>query len=139
MKKWITLLVLISYTTAYCDCAQPVTHLNQGDIAQCEGYLFTKDQELKVRLTNNDYNFLKQEVDLQTKQLDLYKLNVQLYDDNIQKESQKSELWRVKAEESSKKVTELENGRWLRDGAMIALGIALTCLGAWALGQGYKR
>lgn len=116
-------------------CAQPVFHLLPNQAAPCEGYLFSPEKEKELRLMNEDYTFVKQELDLREKQVDKLQQSVTLLEQVNEKEQEKSELWRAKAEDSTKKYMESEDGRGRRDLIFLLGGVVLTCAAAWAVGQ----
>jgi len=49
-------------------------------------------------------------------------------------EAEKSELWRARAEDSTKKLVETESNRGLRDALFLILGIGLTVGAGAAVG-----
>lgn len=116
-------------------CAQPVFHLLPNEAAPCEGYLFSPEKEHELRLMNEDYKFIQQELDLRQKQVDKLQQSVTLLEDVTKKEQDKAELWRAKAEDSTKKYMESEDGRGRRDLIFLIGGVVLTCAAAWAVGQ----
>jgi hypothetical protein len=136
MKKLLTIILLFSHINAYStSCSKNVAYLEEGKTAPCTGYLFSPDQELKVRLLDDQNLFLTDQAKFKDKQLQLYINQAKLSDDLYQKEQQKSVMWRTTAEDATEKLVKADSNRGWRDFAMILVGIGLTCLGAWAVGQ----
>lgn len=73
MLKIIT-IIMTSSSLAWANCPKPVTHLEQGSIVPCEGYLFSpeKEQEVYYKLerikTLEEINQLQEERFNHTKQ-----------------------------------------------------------------------
>ena len=138
MKTFISLLLTISLIVpvqAFGECNKPVVTLNAGEAAPCKGFLFSPNKEQEVRMLNEDYTLLQQELTLKNKQIDLYKKDISDVDFMIQKERDKSELWRKAAEDSTKQLVDIKEGQGRRDWLMIFAGIALTVGAGYAVGQ----
>lgn len=138
MRKFLPILLvgtMLSEAAFAGGCSQPVFHLLPNQGAPCEGYLFSPEKEKELRLMNEDYTFLKQELDLREKQVDKLQKSVTLLEEVNDKEQQKAELWRAKAEDSTKKYMESEDGRGRRDLLFLIGGVVLTCAAGWAIGQ----
>ncbi len=138
MKTLISLLLTISLVVpvqAFGECNKPVVTLNQGEVAPCKGYLFSPTKEQEVRVLNEDYSLLQQELTLKNKQIDLYKKDMSDVDFMIGKERDKAELWRKAAEDSTKQLVEVKEGQGKRDWLMILAGVALTVGAGYAVGQ----
>jgi len=102
-------------------CQQPVKYLEQGSQAPCSGYLFSPEKEAELRLMSEN------EV-LKDKKMKLLEDQIILSESIIVKERERSELWRNAAEESTKK---LVNTNYY----MVLLGVGLTVLAGWSIGQ----
>jgi len=141
MKKFLTLLLVFSLILpiqSMADCPKPVTLLEEGTSAPCRGFLFTPQKELEVRLLNEDNKLLGKEIEFKDIKID--KLNKSLFESDkiYDLERQKTELWRLKAEDSTKKLIESEDGRGKRDLLFVILGVALTVGAGFAIGQAAK-
>jgi hypothetical protein len=117
----------------YADCLKPVQYTLKGEVAQCSGFLFSPQKELEVRISVEENKVLKQELELNKKLLDNYRLQVSNLEHIYSKESEKTELWRVRAEDSTKKLIESESGRGNRDLLFLIGGVALTIASGYAL------
>lgn len=61
MAKNLIVFIIVSnffLNSLSAECLKPVTHLNNGDTTQCEGYLFTLEKELEVRIKISNYDNL---------------------------------------------------------------------------------
>lgn len=138
MSKILPLILVCAFSSkALADCS-PVTPLNAGDAAPCQGFLFTPAKELQLRLMNEDYKYLKEQTDLYIQQKELYKKELETTQQIADKEAQKAELWRHQAEDSTQKLTQMQDRQGYRDWAFLLSGIALTTLAAWSVGQAHK-
>jgi hypothetical protein len=107
-------------------CPADVQYLNKGETANCSGYLFSPSKQEELKFMRQDYKLLQQEVTILKQQKELYEANVVKLNEIITKEEQKSELWRAKAEDSSKKYMESEQYRGTRDAWFFGGGIVAT-------------
>jgi len=136
MKKLITIIILLSYVNSFAvECKQEVTYLLEGQTSPCNGFLFSPAMELKVRLLNDENLFLIDQAKIKDQKVQIYIDQLKLSDDIYQKEQQKSTLWRTAAEDATEKLVKTDSNRGWRDFTFIVVGIGLTCLGAWSLGQ----
>jgi hypothetical protein len=133
MKKFVCgmLAATISGQAIGASCAQPVYHLLQGQPAVCEGYLFSPDEEAKLRLEDQDYKLLKDESDLKDKQLQLYKGEVDDLQIAVTKEKDETKMWRDTADAAEQKYISQEERAGGRDLLFTVLGVLLT------IGSGY--
>lgn len=137
MSKLVVLLLSLSLaipTPAYAKCERQVKVLDVGDKAPCRGFLFSPEKELEIRLIVQDKGLLNQELEYKNKKIDLLLKDLIVVDSIIEKERQKSELWRIRAEESTLKLVESEEGRGKRDFWFVVLGVALTVGAGYAVG-----
>ena len=134
----LTLSLILPQNTAAATCEKPVTLLNEGASAPCRGYLFTPEKELEVRIVNEDYKILQKEIEFKDLQIGKLQKSLNESDKIIELEVQKAELWRNRAEDSTKKLIESEDGRGTRDFWMVVLGVALTVGAGFAIGQAAK-
>jgi len=120
-----TLTLLISFVlfsqNINAQCQQPAKYLEQGSPAPCSGYLFSPEKEAELRL-------MSQNQELKDKKTQLLQEQLLLSESITIKERERAEMWRIAAEESSKKA--LTN-----DYFMILLGVGLTVLAGWSIGQ----
>lgn len=128
------LLLIPQVLLAQNNCNQNVTALKKGEPAPCDGFLFSKEQELKVRTQDQEIKLLKTEVEIQGKLIESYTLDVETLEEIRVKEREKTELWRKQAEESTEKLAEATGDRFGRDMIMILLGIGLTVGAGFAVG-----
>jgi len=104
-NKLLAYVLSITYSIgSYAACGKPVTYLEEGAQTPCTGFLFTLDAEKEVRLNNYELGVQSNLVRLQTKQIAL------IQEDN-QVLSQQVNLWRTRAEDSTKKLIESENSK----------------------------
>lgn len=132
------LAVLLSLglgTPAQAFCQKPVQLIKQGEAANCEGWLFSKEKEQELRLINEEYKLLTKRIEIYEKELSLYQANIKLYEEMALKEQAKTELWKTRAEDLSTKYVAQENGRGWRDMFFLFGGVVLTVAAGWALGQ----
>lgn len=140
MNKFLAILLSISLPiSSFAECTKPVTSLEEGSITPCKGFLFTPEKELEVRIMVKEYELLEQE----TKTLNLIidkqdKKSIE-FNKIIDLEQQKTELWKTRAEDITFKFVEIEEKRTRRDFAFILMGIGLTVLSGFAIGQAAGR
>lgn len=136
MKKLLCFILVIAMSSqALAECANPVTALDQGAQAPCRGYLFSPQKEKEIRLLNEDYKLLKDEVAYKDTKIKLMGTNLSLADEILQKEREKTELWRLTAEKSTLELVKTNEGQGRRDLYMILLGVLVTVGAGYALGQ----
>jgi len=139
MKKLLCcILVNIVTFQSFADCTKPVTLLEQGASAPCRGYLFTVEKEKEIRLINEDVKLLKEEISYKDSKIKLLSANLNLADDILQKEREKTELWRNTAEKSTLQLIKSNEGQSRRDLYMILLGVVVTVGAGFAVGQASK-
>lgn len=137
MKKRLLALILsiILPMQSFAVCTNAVTLLPEGASAPCRGYLFTPEKELELRVLVKDHELLKQEFDLKNKAIDRL-TNVNKYSEDIIKlESDKAELWRIRAEDSTKKLMESVANRQEKDLLWMLAGVLLTVGAGYAVHQ----
>lgn len=135
MKKLLCLVLAISMSsTAFANCPKPVTALEQGAQAPCNGFLFSKQKEQEVRLMAEDYKLLQEEVEIKNKKLELTLKDLRLSDDIILKERERTELWRLTAEKSTLELVKVNENQGNRDLLMILLGVVVTVGAGYAVG-----
>jgi hypothetical protein len=85
---------------------------------------------------------MTREFDLQKSELDNLNQTITRYkkkDDEFNKilelESQKTQLWKTRAEDITLKYVTVEESRTKRDFGFILMGIGLTVLAGWTVGQ----
>src|SRR5690606_4199718 len=117
---------------------KPVTTLEQGAPAPCRGYLFTPEKQKEVQLMNEDYNLVKEELELKNLKIKSYVQDQKDADFIIAKEREQSELWRKRAEESTLLLIKKEDSQGRRDWMMLLLGVVITVGAGYAVGQASK-
>lgn len=136
LKKLLIISLFLSLNfQVSADCLKPVTYLNKGKEAPCDGFLFSREKEKEVRLTAQDYELLKQEIENKDKKIFLILKDLSLTESIIKQEREKSELWRTRAEQSTLALLKKSDSRATRDWWMVLLGVGLTVGAGWALGQ----
>lgn len=141
MKRLMAFLVCLTVTSQSfgSECASPVSLLEEGTKAPCRGYLFTPAKELEVRVIVQEHSLLLSEIETLNKIVE--RLNKkQLESDKIlELEMQKTELWKAKAEDITYKYVDLQNTGSRKDMALILLGVGITVLAGWSIGQAAGR
>lgn len=134
MKILLILLALIA-TPLWGECLQDVEYIQEGDAAYCNGYLFTPEKELEIRIElkeaalDRDLSFIKD------KQINLlHETNVYL-DTIAAKEAEKAELWRKIAEENTLKLMKKENQDTYINYLFFGSGIVTAILTGYMVGQ----
>jgi hypothetical protein len=141
MNKLAVLILSLSLaipTPVYAKCEKQVKLLNVGDKAPCRGFLFSPEKELDIRIVIQESELQDKEIEYKDKKIKLLLKDLTVVDSIIDKERQKSELWRIRAEESTLKLVESEQGRGKRDFWFVVLGVALTVGAGYAVGQAAK-
>lgn len=136
MRLLATILVGSLFSTqVQAQCEKPVTPLQKGEQAPCEGFLFSPEKELQLRKQNEEYKLLMEQTKLHIQQIELYKLQLETTATLIEKEQQKAELWRKAAEESTLKLVSSNEHKQSRDLLFILAGVGLTVAAGYAVGQ----
>jgi hypothetical protein len=139
MFKIICLVLSFTITWQAFGCEVPVTPLKEGDKSPCTGFLFSPDQEHKLRVQNQDYNNMIEEVKIYLQQKELFQKELGVSQQIIDKEQQKAEIWRKAAEDSTQKLVEKEERQTFRDWLFLLAGVGLTAVAGYAVGQSGKR
>lgn len=123
--RLVTLIISALFTiNVSANCQQPVKYLEQGTQAPCSGYLFSPEKEAELRLIDQNAVLKDKKMKLLEEQLDLSeKITI--------KERERAEMWRIAAEESSKKL-------FITSYTSVLIGVGLTVLAGWAMGQASK-
>ena len=139
------LVFILGFTIAFAPframgavCPNPVTLLNEGAASPCRGYLFSEAEEFKMFKLNEDHRLLQVQFDTQNKIVEDQKKQLIDLSGVATLEQQKSDLWRVKAENSTKDLIEVKEGQGRRDLLFIGLGILLTVASGFAIGAASK-
>jgi hypothetical protein len=98
MKLLISLLVILSFSSAMADCDQSVTYLTIGSKTECDGYLFTKDAEATNRQKLDLGESYKQLSDLKDQKINILDQRIEVYqkaynDSLAQQSNQNLEKW----------------------------------------------
>jgi hypothetical protein len=134
----IALLLLLAYSNAIIaeTCSKPVISLLATQPAPCTGFLFSKEEEAKVRKNQQDLTIANQQIGFQNSQIEIYKSQSQSLLTVVKQSQDQSEVWRKAAIESSEKYISEANGRATRDflffGGGALAGILAVILGAKA-------
>src|SRR3989344_4805044 len=138
MVKKLSIIILINHiiynNISFGKCDKEITLLQEQTSAPCKGYLFTPEKELEIRLIVEDYKFLEQTSLNKDKQINILQQSAEKAEQVAKKESEKTELWRNKAEDSTKKFIESESGRTSRDFIFLGIGALLTIGAGFAIG-----
>lgn len=137
MKKLLALFIALSLpiNSFATECQSPVKLLEEGSPAQCRGYLFSPEKELEVRMKIKDYSLLKEENDNLNQIINRLEKKNQESDKILDLELQKVELWKTRAEDITSKYVSVEENKGKRDFMFVLMGVGLTVLSAWAMGQ----
>jgi len=136
MKIYIvSLLLLVFSSRLYADCEKAVTFLNEGQVSPCTGYLFSPEKELEIRIKNEEHKLLLEQTKAYIQTIDVYKKQVEITEKIAEKEQQKSELWRTRAEDITLKYTKQQQMRSWKDWIYFGVGIVTTVVAGWSLGQ----
>jgi len=141
MKSLLVLTLIFSLicpVNSLASCTKPVQELQEGQKAPCRGYLFSPTKEQYVRIQVEDNALLKKEIELKDLKVTILYEDMGKSNEIVNKEREKTELWRLRAEDSTKKLIESEDGRGSRDFLMVILGVALTVGAGFAIGQAAK-
>jgi hypothetical protein len=129
------LLALNMPTSVLAECVKPVAALEQGAPAPCKGFLFSPKKELEVRLLSKESELLKVELETLNLMVDKYGKKSVEYEKIIDLHISRTELWKAKAEDITLKYVAVEESRTKRDITFILVGVGLTVLAGWSLGQ----
>lgn len=137
MKKLLALIIALSLpiNSFAAECQVPVKLLEEGSPAPCRGYLFSPEKELDVRIKVKDYSLLKQENEVLNQMIERLNKKNSESEKIIDLEIQKTELWKTRAEDITLKYVSVEENRGKRDFMFILMGVGLTVLAGWAVGQ----
>lgn len=128
----ISLGLVLSGTTSF---SQEVTYLKKGEVATYNGYLFSEQKELELRLISKEHDLLLQQQEVQNKIIE--KLNLQLtYSSQlIDKEQNKAEVWRKASEDSTKQLLSIQQSLTYEKYLYFIGGILVVLASAWTVGQ----
>jgi hypothetical protein len=137
VKKLLALIIALTMpiNSFAAECSVPVKFLEEGSPAPCRGYLFSQEKELQVRIMAKDYSLIKDELDSLNKMVEKLQKRDQESEKILNLEMQKTELWKVRAEDITVKYVSVEENRGKRDLMFILMGVGLTVLAGWAVGQ----
>jgi hypothetical protein len=133
VNKLLASIMILIAPFSYAACPGPVTHLNAGDVACDEGYLFSKAKEQEVRLIKEQLDNLNAEMTIRDQQISIYIKDFQTFK-NIQDEQTKEvELYKTAATTATQKYIDEQNGRFTRDVLCFAAGVLTLFLGSLAI------
>lgn len=135
--KYATILLISCFygnmlIAAECD---PVTHLNVNDKSPCEGYLFTPAKEQEVRTQIEQCKIDQQELAITKQNGTTLQSDVATCQAAVKEEQSKAELWRTKAEDSTKKYIDEADSEGEHNLLYMLGGVLLTLAAGFALGQ----
>lgn len=135
--KVLAVVLSLALTTKAFSCP-PVTPLSKGEETPCDGFLFSQEKELQLRIQNEDYKLLIEQSKLYLQQKELYQKQLLDSDKIADKEREKAEKWRLAAETATEKLVASQEKDSVRDWVLILSGVGLTVLAGWSLGQASK-
>ena len=129
MTKYLILIaLLITHSSLACN---PVLHLNKGDAAPCDGFIFSVDEELKNRAKL---------MELQTDQITLEnnaKIIALLKTENIITNDQ-VKLWQTQSSDLAKQLVDKDNASFWKSLGYFSLGAALTTIIVFGVNKASK-
>lgn len=136
LKSFAIILTLLSFSiNAIANCSKPVQFLEKGQAAPCEGYLFTKEKELEVRIAVEESKVDKKQIELKDLSIKALNDSLSISDKIAEKEREKAELWRTRAIDVTKEYTKSKRNSTLKAVGLVLAGVALTLGSAWAVKQ----
>jgi hypothetical protein len=132
--KYVALVIITCFATSSLACPKPVTFLRNGEGSPCDGYLFSPDKERELRLMNEDYKLVKEELVIKDRVITNYKTLAENAEFIASKEAEKAELWRNRTIDITNKFATEEEGRGRRDWLFLVSGVLLTVAAGWAVG-----
>ena len=135
VKRLIILLLSLSITFPAWACDKPVLRLLKNEKAPCEGFLFSPEKELELRLLDTEHKFLLKAGQVKNNLIEFYKTNEETTYEIIEKERQKSEVWRNVAEKNTLELVKTQESRGQRDWLFFVGGILCIVAAGWSLGQ----
>lgn len=134
----LTLIVLLIAGPGYSQAEQPVKTLKKGETSPWDGFLFSPEKEQEVRLKLEYYKLIQVELELHKEQKELFRQELGLSKQIVEKEQQKAEAWRKLAETSTLELSKMQEARGTRDWLFVVSGVILTVGAGWAIGQAAK-
>ena len=131
----IALVGTLLITQTFAACPKPVTKLAKGAKAPCAGIFFSPEKEKEIRLANEKHKITLEQLGIQKQMIEIYRKDNDNVVKIVDKERQKSELWRTAAEDSTQKLIKVESSRGNRDWIFFTLGIFTTGLAAYGLSK----
>lgn len=129
------LLLLLLVPQLALSCPKPVMYLKKSTTAPCNGYLFSPEKELEVRLLKENYKLQAGNIDIIKKQSELYQAMNEEFKAIANKEAERAELWRQATITTTKDLVSRQESQTYRDFLFIGLGVLLTVSAGWSLGQ----
>ena len=130
----------LSFTIAFpmMACEKNVYRLLKDEAAPCEGFLFSPEKELELRLLDTEHDFLLKELEVKDRLINLYKDEGLASSEIISIERHKTELWRSVAEENTLALIKVQENKGYRDWLFFVGGILCTVAAGYSLGQASK-
>lgn len=137
MKKLLVTVLIATLLplNSFAKCTQPATKLVKGQKSPCTGVLFSPEKEKQIRVDKEKNKITLEQLGIQNNIIKIYRKDSKEIESIIDKESQKAELWRNAAEESTQKLIKSESGRGKRDWLFFVLGILTTGVAAYGLSK----
>jgi hypothetical protein len=130
MHKYLIIGSLLFAQSALA--CNPVQFIKRGDPSNCDGYVFSTDQELQVRRDKEELKTTKMILDNSTKLIGLKDQQNSLLDSQVV-------LWRTQSEALSKQLVDRENSSFWHNTLYFALGAALTTALAFGVNKAINK
>ena len=131
----IILSIILFYAQVSLGCEQPVKFLKKGEVVPCDGYLFSPEKEAEVRVVVQEHKLQGEQLEIQERKIKYLLENEKYWQEIADKEAEKAELWRYRAEDSTEKLVASERGRGTRDWLFLVGGVLITIGAGYSLGQ----
>lgn len=141
MKRVLHLILILSLVlpvNSFGECVNDVLLLDKNEKSPCRGYLFSPKKEKEVYVKIEEHKIQKKQLELKDLKIQLYEKDLSDVEKLVDKEKTKAELWRNRAEDSTKKLVDATSNRGSRDFLFILLGIGLTVGAGFAIGAAGK-
>lgn len=138
LKKLIVIIncfVLFYSPIAYTACQKPVELLNKGNAAPCTGYLFSPDKNKELFKINEEHKIYKQQLEMKDLLINNLYYDIKKHNEAFEKSREQTEVWEKRANETTDKLFKTQESRGTRDFMFILMGVGMTVLAGWAIGQ----
>ena len=127
--------LILSTALISAPCQRPVTYLAIGEPAPCNGFLFSTEKELELRLMKETFEYLEQRNQLLDTQVSLLNKKINSYEDLLAVENKKTEIWKAEYEKTYKELKKQETSSKFKEYVLVLTGVLITVGSGWALGQ----